>query len=133
LGCLAGEIVSGRLGSSDALVDANVSSEDGAEDAVLEAAWVAEVKIQLAVLAGLDDGNAGADGCNVGIEDEGEGLTISRDERANGALRTSSSSICKSVEVDLVCWGVDSCRRYGSSHRGKGHNEEVSKHLGENV
>lgn len=68
----AGEIVSGRLRSSDALLDANVASEDGAEDAVLEATWVAEVEIQLAVLASFGDSNTGADGCNVGIEDEGE-------------------------------------------------------------
>lgn len=66
---LAGEVVGCLLDTGDASVEADVATELRAEDAVLEAGWILKIQVQLAVLAGLCCGDAGAYGGNVGVED----------------------------------------------------------------
>ena len=60
------------MDGSDTSIDANVSSVDGAEDAVLEARWVLKIQVDLAVLAVLSDGDVWTDGGDVFVENQGE-------------------------------------------------------------
>jgi hypothetical protein len=68
----SGEIVVGRLNTSDALLETSIASELGAENAVLEARWVLQVDVELAVQSGSSDWYIGADSCDHSIKDEGK-------------------------------------------------------------
>src|SRR5690606_1809367 len=59
LDLLAGEVVGGLLGGSDSLVESDESTSVDTKDGVLEASWVVEVDVDLAVLAALEDTDAG--------------------------------------------------------------------------
>jgi len=141
---LTGEVVSCLLDTSDASVKANVTTELGAEDAVLEARWILKIQVQLAVLAGLCCGDAGADGGDVGVEDQGESstvlsnsdiyhyvvrfgyprLSVVGDERSHTALWTTSSTIGDGVDVDLG--------RVGSNRAGgRGSNRDLKNRGGD--
>lgn len=75
--CLGGkltarEVVGGLLTASHSLVDIDIATVHGAENAVLETAGILKLDVQLAVLAVLGDSNSRADGCDESIENEGE-------------------------------------------------------------
>jgi hypothetical protein len=104
LSSLTREVVGGLEGSADALLDGSVSTVVGGENRVLEAAWVKKVDVELAVLALLGDSDAGADGGNVRIEDEGDNGAVTRDLGAHRSLRTSCSTIADTSDRNL--WRV---------------------------
>ena len=95
------EVVGGLEGSGNTLLDGRVTTVVGRQDGVLEASGVLKVDVELAVLALLGDGNAGADGGNVRVEDEGDDAAVARDLRAHGALRTPSAAIADTSDLDL--------------------------------
>jgi hypothetical protein len=99
----AREVV-GRLEStSDTLLDGGVATVIGGQDGVLESSGVLDVKVKLAVLALLGDGDARANGSNVCIVDEGQGATILRDSGCHGTLGAAGTSICDTFDLDLGC------------------------------
>lgn len=98
---LTREVVGGLLGGSDSLIEGDESTSINTEDGVLEAGWVVEVDVDLAVLAVLDDGNTWTDGGNVLIEDEGEGGSVGRERDTDGSLWASSSTVGDGLNVDL--------------------------------
>lgn len=116
LSSLAGEVVSRLEGASDALFNVRVAAIVGRQNRVLEAAGVFNVHVQLAVLALLGDRNAGADGSNVGIEDERHDSPVTADLGAHGSLRAPSSSIADATDLDLCCVSLPSL---GSSYIGE--------------
>ena len=65
----AREIIGSGLASCDSLVDSYVAAVHGAEDGILETAWILWIQVELAVFARLGDGDARADGGDVGVED----------------------------------------------------------------
>ena len=83
LSSLAGEIVDRLLRAADAFVQVRISAVVGREDRVLEAAGVLEVEVELAVLAALGDGNTGADGSDVIVEDECQSCLVGGDGGAD--------------------------------------------------
>ena len=88
----AGEVVGRLERASDALLDVGVPAVVGAQDGVLESAGVLQLESELAVLALLGDGDARADGGDVGVVDESyDGLVLGEDG-ADGALRTSCTT-----------------------------------------
>jgi hypothetical protein len=101
LSSLTGEVVGGLEGAGDALLDGRVAAVVGRQDRVLEAAGVLHVDVKLAVLALLGDGDAGADGGNVRVEDEGHDGAVGRDLGAHGALGASGSTIADTSDQDL--------------------------------
>jgi len=98
---LSREVVGALQGTSNTLLDAGVTTVIGRQDGVLEATRVQDVDVELAVLALLGDSDAGADGGNVGVEDEGQDAPVRRDLGANGALGAASSSIGDTADLDL--------------------------------
>jgi hypothetical protein len=100
---LTREVVGGLKGSGDTLLDVGVAAVIGGQDRVLEAAGVEEVDVELAVLALLGDGNTGADGGNVRVEDERHDAAVGRDLGAHGALGAAGSTIADTPDGDLVC------------------------------
>jgi hypothetical protein len=98
---LTGEVVSRLESTSDALVDVRVTAVVGAENGVLEASWVPNVDVELAVLALLSDSDAGADGSDVSVKDDGDKGLVGVELGAQGALRTSGSSIGDISDGDL--------------------------------
>lgn len=70
--CLAREVVGGLESSRNALLNGSVTAVIGAEYGVLEATWVLDVDVELTVLATLGDSNAGANGSDVCVKDEGD-------------------------------------------------------------
>jgi hypothetical protein len=68
----AREVEGSGLHSSDTSIKSSIASVNSVEDAVLEATWVLEIEVQLAVLAALRDGNSWTDGCNILIKDQCE-------------------------------------------------------------
>lgn len=100
---LAGEVVGGLQSASHTLLDRSVAAVIGGEDRVLEASRVQKLNVELAVLALLGDGNTGADGGNVGVEDQGHDGAVIRDLGTDSALRASSSTIGDTLDGDLLC------------------------------
>ena len=98
---LAGEVVCRLERTGDTLVDSSVTTVVGAEHRVLEAAGVVDVDVDLAVLALLSDGNAGADGRNVRVEDERDERLVSRELVAQGSLGTAGSAVGNATDGDL--------------------------------
>jgi hypothetical protein len=98
---LTGEVVSRLESTSDALLDVGVTAVVGAKNGVLEAAWVTDVDVELAVLALLGDRDTRADGCDVSVEDDGDKGLVAVELGAQGALRTSGSSIGDISDGDL--------------------------------
>jgi hypothetical protein len=107
LSSLTREVVGGLQGAGDALLNGRVAAVVGRQDRILEASGVLEVDIELAVLALLGDRNAGADGGNVRVEDEGNDAAVTRDLGAHASLRTSGSTIGNAANLDL--WWVSPC------------------------
>lgn len=101
LGCQAGKVVGGLQGAGDALLDVGVAAVIGAQDGVLEAAGVLELESKLAVLALLGDGDAGADGGNVSVVDQGDDTAVIGEDCADGALGTSSTASANLEDFDL--------------------------------
>jgi hypothetical protein len=101
LSSLTREVVGGLEGAGDALLDGRVAAVVGGQDRVLEASGVLDINVELAVLALLGDGDAGADGGDVGVEDEGHDGAVTRDLGAHGALRASGSTIADTSDQDL--------------------------------
>ncbi len=62
------------LASGHTRIDTDVTSIDGVEDTVLEAGWVLDVEIDLAVFAALGDCNTGSDRGDEVVEDESEAV-----------------------------------------------------------
>jgi hypothetical protein len=110
---LTREVVGRLEGTGDTLLDGRVTAVVGGQDGVLEASGVQKLDVELAVLALLGDGDAGADGSDVGVEDEGDDGTVARDLGAHGSLRTSSSSIADTLDGDLqsMSWCLDKMER----------------------
>lgn len=103
LSSVSGEVV-GRLESArDTLLDGRVATVVGGQNGVLEASWVLNVDVQLAVLALLSNGDAGADRGDVRVEDERHDSPVAVDLGAHGALRATSSSIADTANLDLCC------------------------------
>lgn len=102
LSLLAREVVGGLERALDTLLDGSITAVVGAENGVLEATWVPDVDVELAVLAGVGKRNAGAEGGNVGIEDESDGGLVTRDLSAHGSLRATSSTIGDTTDLDLL-------------------------------
>ena len=100
LSSLSGEVVGVLLGTGDALVESGVSTVVGAEDGVLEATRVLDVQVELAVLAALGDGDAGADRGDVLVEYEGHDRLVGADGRCNGTAGAAGTSVCDSLEGD---------------------------------
>ena len=101
---LTREVVGRLQGTSDARLDRRVAAVVGRQDGVLEASRVLNVDIELAVLALLGNGNTGADGRNVGVEDEGDDAAVGRDLGAHGSLGASGSAIGNTSDLDL--WSI---------------------------
>lgn len=99
---LAGEVVGRLERAADTLLQRGVATVVGTEDGVLEAAGVLDVDVQLAVLAGLGDGDTGADGGDIGVEDEGDDGPVRGDLGADTALGAASSTIGHAADGDLV-------------------------------
>jgi hypothetical protein len=108
LNLLSGEVVGGLLGGSDSLVEGNESTGIDTKDGVLEAGWVVEVDVDLAVLAVLDDRDTWTDRCDVIIEDEGESGLVGRERDTNSSLWASSSTVGDGLDVDLAWVGNNS-------------------------
>jgi len=102
LDLLTREVVGGLLGGSDSLVESDESTSINTEDGVLEAGWVVEVDVDLAVLASVDGWDTWADGGDVLIEDEGEGSLVGRERDTDSSLWASSSTVSNGLNVDLV-------------------------------
>lgn len=100
---MAREVVGGLEGTADAFSEGSISTVVGAENRVLESTGVLDVDIQLAILAGLGGGNAGAYGGNVGVEDECDNGPVARDLSTHGTLRATSSTISNTSDGDLLC------------------------------
>ena len=98
---LAREVVGRLERTSDALLDGSISTVVGAEDRVLEATWVLNIDVELAVLALLGKSDTGADGGNVRVEDERDEGLISRKLVAQSALRASSSTVLDAADGNL--------------------------------
>jgi hypothetical protein len=101
LSSLTGEVVSRLEGTGNTLLDGRVTAVVGRQDGVLEASGVLKVDVELAVLALLGDGDAGADRRDVGVEDEGDDATVAGDLGAHGSLRASGSAIADTLDDDL--------------------------------
>lgn len=97
----AGEVVVGLEGAADALLEGSISTVIGAEDGVLEATGVLDVDVQLAVLALVGDGNVGADGGNVGVEDDSDDGPVLGDLAADSSLGATGSAIAETADGDL--------------------------------
>lgn len=107
LSSLSREVVGGLLFASNTGIECSVSTVVGGEDGVLEAAGVLEVQVELAVLAALGDGNAGADGGDVGVEDEGHDGPVAGDGASNRVVGAASSTIGDTNNLDLGwVWGI---------------------------
>ena len=89
----AGEVVGALDLAGDALVEVGVATVIGSEDGVLEATGIQQIEVDLAVLAVLSNGDGGAERGDVGIEDQGDGGGIGRDELADGALGAARATI----------------------------------------
>lgn len=83
-------------------MDGSIAAVVGAEDAVLEAARVLDVDVDLAVLAVLGRLDIWADRGDVGVEDQGKDGPVGRDGRADGALRAASSTIADTTDGHLT-------------------------------
>src|SRR5689334_13796255 len=101
LSSLSGEVVGALQGTGNTLLDAGVATVIGRQDGVLEATGVQDVNIELAVLALLSDGDAGADGGDVGVEDESHDAPVGGDLGADGALGAAGSTIGDTADLDL--------------------------------
>lgn len=96
-----GEVVGGPLGGSDTGIDTDVSTVVGGEERVLEALRIVEVDVDLAVLAGISGAEAGADRGVVLVEEKSEGLLVGGERDTDGSLRTSSSTVGDTSNVNL--------------------------------
>ena len=101
LSLLSREVVGALQGTGDTLANGSITTVIGRKDGVLETTGVQEVDVELAVLAGLGNSNTGADGGNVGVEDEGHDAPVGRDLRANSTLRAAGSSVGHTTDLDL--------------------------------
>jgi hypothetical protein len=101
LSLLAGEVVGGLESSSDASLDGSIATVIGRQDRVLEAAGVLNVDIELAVLALLSHGNAGADGRDVRIEDQGDDAAVIGELGSHSSLGASGATILNALDGDL--------------------------------
>lgn len=93
---LAGEVVGGLLHAGGAGVQPDVAAELRREHAVLKARGVLQVQVELAVLARLGGGDAGADRGYVGVEDQGEAVGGSAWGRGAGGV---DAYVCLSSEM----------------------------------
>lgn len=101
LSSLSREVVGRLQGTCDTLLDGSIATIIGRQDGVLEATGVLNVDVELAVLALLSNSNAGADGSDVRVEDEGDNAPVGRDLRAHGTLGAAGSSIADTSDLDL--------------------------------
>lgn len=108
LDLLTREVVGGLLGGSDSLVEGDESTGINTEDGILEAGWVVEVDVDLAVLAVLNDRDTWTDGGDVLIEDESEGGSIGRERNTDSSLWATSSTVGDGLDVDLAGIGNNS-------------------------
>jgi hypothetical protein len=83
LSSLAREIVGGLQGASDALLNGGVATVVGRQNGV------------------LGDGDTGADGCNICVEDKGNNGAVVGDLGAHGSLRASGTTITDASDLDL--------------------------------
>jgi hypothetical protein len=100
LGSGTREVVGRFDGTGDTRVESSIATVVSREDRVLEARWVEEVDVELAVLAVLGDSDGGTKRCDIGVEDEGHGGLVSRDGNTNSSLRATSATIGNTVDVD---------------------------------
>lgn len=66
------EVIGRLLDTRYALVKSSISTEIGVQETVLESGWILEIQVDLAIQAGICDGNSRANGGNEIIKDEGE-------------------------------------------------------------
>lgn len=95
------EVVGRLQGTSDTLFNGSIATVVGRQDGVLEASGVLDVKVDLASLAVLGDGNAGTDGGDIGVVDESHGGLVAGDTVADSALGAASSSVGDTLNGDL--------------------------------
>lgn len=97
------EVVGGLEGTGDAGLDGGITTVVGGQDGVLEASWVLNIDVELAVLALLGNGNAGADRRNVRVEDQGDDATVIGELGSHGSLGASGTTILNTLDRDLWC------------------------------
>lgn len=78
------------------------------EDGVLEAAGVVELDVELAVLAGVNNGETGAGVGVVGVEEDGERLPVRRHRDGGGALGATGTTVRDGLNPDLSWVGIGS-------------------------
>ena len=100
------EIVRGLESPSHTLLKIGIATIIRAQNRVLESARIKDIHIKLAVLAGLSEGNPGANGSDIRIEDQGNSSPVIGDLVSHGALRTSISTISNTLDLDLSWVGA---------------------------
>lgn len=99
---LTREVVDGLLGTRYTLFKVCVATVIGREDRELESTWVAEIDVELAVLAVLLGVDTWSNLSHILIKDEGHDLAVVGQNMAHGAIRTSSAAIGDTNNVNLV-------------------------------
>lgn len=99
---LTREVVDGLLGTRDTLLKVCVSTVIRREDRELESTWVAEIDVELAVLAVLLGIDTRPNLSHILIKDEGHDLAVVGQNMAHSAIRASSAAIGDTNNVNLV-------------------------------
>ena len=108
LAAVTGKVVGGLLETLLAPLKAGVSTVGGGEDAILPPGRVAEVDVQLTVLAALGGWDTRTDGSDILIEDQSESRSIRGDllgDTASGAAYDIGINIFRNFQVTL-CEGL---------------------------
>ena len=100
------EIVRRLESTGDTLLKIGVSTIIRAQNRVLESTGVKDIHIELAILAGLSEGNPGADGRNIGVEDQSDRSPVIRNLVSHSTLRTSISTVSNTLDLDLSWVGA---------------------------
>lgn len=99
---LARVVVVALLEAFNSTVQLGISAVVNTEDGVLVTTWVLELEVELAVLAAVLNVDVGADGSDVFVEDQGDGLTVIREDGTSASLRATSSTIGDTDDVHRV-------------------------------
>jgi len=114
-GCLltgeTGEPVLGLLFGSDSFLEIGVARVVGLVQGVLVSVGVVELDVDVAVLALLDEGYTGTDGCDIAVEGEGDCLVVVALADGDCSCLATATGVVDSLDVNLV--GVDVIIRSG--------------------
>lgn len=64
------------MNSVDTRLEIGITTELGAENAVLETRWVLQIDVELAILSVLCHGNTSSDRCNHRVKDKSEAVML---------------------------------------------------------